>query len=220
MQESTTAGVVEDDFDDFDPHALAMGDEDDRARLKEHYRAEWVGKPVAGVPDSKIQTDEDFDEMWPKIQDHLARMGRAAEAKSNVADVTAPAGTYHLGDPCYAVPDDEWDSLISESDEGFPFGAPVGHLSDGTQIIAFSTAYGDGFFPDNHDNLYPVDAGLIGLVPVTPATEAALAETYETAMAHGVDHQFMARVSFDEPVECTRTGRGLLTFGSYQIDTA
>jgi hypothetical protein len=205
MQESTTAGVVEDDFDDFDPHALAIGDEDDRARLKEYYRAAWVGKP----------NEEDFEKAWPTIQARLARVGQAAEEASNVDDVTAPAGEYFLGDPGYAVkPRKAWMHLLESCNY---FEKPTGQLPDGTQVIAFSTAYGDGFFADNFGNMYPVDAALIGLVPVTEATEAALAETEATVHP---PEQHMTRVRFDEPAPCTRQGRGLLTFGSYQIDTA
>ena len=97
------------------------------------------------------------------------------------------------------------------------FENPTGQLLDGTEVIAFSTAYGDGFFADNFGNHYPVDAALIGLVPVTEATEAALAETEATALR---PEQHMTRVRFDEPALCTRQGRGLLTFGQYQIETA
>jgi hypothetical protein len=212
-REWAEAEADDDEDDDFDPHALAMGDEDDRARLKEHYRAEWVGKPVAGVPGSKIQTDEDFEESWPKIEQMLANMGRSALAKSNVSDVTAPAGEYYLGDPCYAVgPHEDWIQLLETCDY---FAKPVGQLPDGTQVIAFSTAYGDGLFPDNYGNEYPVDAGLIGLVPVTPAAEAALAETEQR-----YGRPIMTRVSFDRPMRCSRQGRGLLRFGLYRIETA
>jgi hypothetical protein len=207
-----------DDVADFDPYALAGGSEADRARLREFYRAAWVGEPDAT---GKIRTDEDFEETWPVIEEHLARMGRAAEAKSNVAEVIAPAGAYFLGDPCYAVPDgimsaDEqagaWEVLLDSTNF---FERPDGQLADGARVIAFSTAYGDGLFWDDEGNQYPVDAGLIGLVGVTDATTAALAETEER---HG--ESVMTRVQFAEPVLCSREGRGVLTFGQYQIETA
>jgi hypothetical protein len=141
-------------------------------------------------------------------------MGRAAEAKSNVDDVTVPAGEYFLGDPSYAIePHEVWMHLLESCNY---FEKPIGQLPDGTEVIAFNTAYGDGYFPDDHGNMYPVDAGLIGLVPVTPATEAALAEQG----GQGYPGPLMTRVSFDEPALCTRTGRGLLTFGPYRVDTA
>jgi hypothetical protein len=189
---------------------------------REYWRELWVGKLAA--KDGHILTDAELDAAWdgwkPFDADaFMRRRNEAAEQASHeTPDVTAPAGEYFLGDPGYAVePHENWMHLLESCNY---FEKPTGQLPDGTEVIAFSTAYGDGFFPDNHGNEYPVDAGLIGLVPVTPATEAALADTEATAQAHGAPHQFMTRVSFAEPVECTRTGLGLLTFGPYQIDTA
>jgi hypothetical protein len=45
--------------------------------------------------------------------------------------VVVPAGTYILGDPCYAIPDDKWDEAIATTD---CFSAPVGYVTvDGTK---------------------------------------------------------------------------------------
>lgn len=83
------------------------------------------------------------------------------------ASVHIPAGRYFLGDPCYAVPDDLWLPLLESCDY---FNAPVGNVA-GFRVVAFSTAYGDGEYLDNEGHRYPVDAGLIGVVPEAFATK-------------------------------------------------
>jgi len=81
-----------------------------------------------------------------------------------IKNVTMPAGKYVLGDPCYCFPQDKhnlWMKLL-ESCEFFQ--EPIGEVS-GAKILGFSTAYGDGGYPGSDGFNYPVDAGLIGLVP-------------------------------------------------------
>lgn len=78
-----------------------------------------------------------------------------------------PAGRYFLGDPCYAVPDELWHDLLASCDY---FNEPVGNVA-GHRVVAFSTAYGDGEYYDNQGRRYPVDAGLIGVVPEALATK-------------------------------------------------
>ena len=84
------------------------------------------------------------------------------------------------------------------------FKGPIGRLLDGTEVIAFPTAYGDGVYADNLGNRCPVDAGVIGLVPV--------------ARAKVKREGLMVKVRFDAPVRCTSEG-GRLTFGPCEIDT-
>lgn len=118
--------------------------------------------------------------------------------------VSVPAGTYWLGDPCYAVPQDLWMSLLNSCDF---FNKPVGTVQgkDGRtyHVLAFGTAYGDGCYTDQQGNDYPVDAGLIGLTPV------GLVESYP----HGTK-----MVEFTEDTLCTCVG-GNMQFGKYKIDT-
>lgn len=87
-----------------------------------------------------------------------------------------PAGTYWVGDPCYCVPDDHWDDLLNVSDFfgcggfGTRNTLPKGVYNfRGVPILAFNTAYGDGVYEDDEGRKYPVDAGLIGAVPVSYA---------------------------------------------------
>lgn len=110
----------------------------------------------------------------------------------------APAGKYWLCDPCYACPDARWDELLKSSDY---FGR-AGHL-DGIAVYAFSTAYGDGEYKGSNGELYPVDAGLIGLTPLALCPEKPFGATL---------------VQFDKPTACEKKG-GVLHFGDIVIDT-
>lgn len=77
----------------------------------------------------------------------------------NTEKFTIPAGTYYVGDPCYAFSHgtDSWDKLLTESD--FFEGKPVLQFKGDQYVGGFSTMYGDGQY-----NGFPVDAGLIGFV--------------------------------------------------------
>ena len=119
-----------------------------------------------------------------------------------VVTVIVPPGKYVLGDPCYVVPGKDWDDLLGSCDY---FNHPVG-LIHGYQILAFSTRWGDGTYCDNRGKKYPVDAGLIGLVP------ADYAEGYNDQASHIVEFQYN--------VKCTRDAEGVLTFGGIEIDTS
>ena len=79
-----------------------------------------------------------------------------------MTNITVPAGTYFLGDPCYAVPDEHWLPLLEASDffKDEDHGEVAGHT-----VYAFGTG-GDGCFEDQDGHEYPVDSGLIGLTPL------------------------------------------------------
>lgn len=81
--------------------------------------------------------------------------------------ITVPAGTYWLGDPCYSVPDDLWLTLLNSCEF---FDLPVGTVN-GHKVYASPTAYGDGEYVGTDGSSYPVDSGLIGLVPEALVTE-------------------------------------------------
>lgn len=77
-----------------------------------------------------------------------------------------PAGKYWLGDPCYPFPNDgpksdEWDKVLAATDF---FENPHCDLGE-VQVWAASTMYGDGTYHDGDGYAYPVDAGLIGIMP-------------------------------------------------------
>lgn len=91
----------------------------------------------------------------------------------NEFEVEVPEGSYFLGDPCYAVRGDDWDVLLNSCDF---FDKPVGEIK-GFKVYASSTAYGDGVYRGQEGHEYPVDAGLIGLVPVEYVEQAKATDT-------------------------------------------
>jgi hypothetical protein len=118
-------------------------------------------------------------------------------------EVLVPAGKYAIGDPCYAVANDDWDGLLKSCNY---FQNPIGYVEDGVQafpVLAFSTKWGDGSYRGTDGKVYDVDAGLIGLVPVEIITDFA-------------DCEF---ITFDKDTLCVNDGTGKLRFGHITIDT-
>jgi hypothetical protein len=124
-------------------------------------------------------------------------------------EVVVPAGIYVIGDPCYAVPDKDWLPLLETCNY---FESPIGYVKDGIQkfaVLAFGTKWGDGCYRGTDDKEYPVDAGLIGLVPV---------EIVEGLADHDGDYDGVI-VKFDKDTLCIDDGSGKLKFGHITIDT-
>jgi hypothetical protein len=115
--------------------------------------------------------------------------------------VEVAAGKYVLGDPCYVVPDLDWQDLLKSCEY---FEQPIGEIH-GHQVLGFSTRWGDGTYADNQHRHYPVDAGLIGLVPIEYAI--------------GIDPELSHVVEFKNSTTCIRTSDGILTFGDIVINT-
>lgn len=109
-------------------------------------------------------------------------------------------GKYFLCDPCYVVPDEDWMELIKTAD----YFSDAECIYKGHQIISFSTAYGDGSYNDQFGNEFPVDSGMIGLVPVEFGVQ-------DPNMIHLI-------VEFTKPTKCFSED-GKLHFGKYIIDT-
>jgi hypothetical protein len=127
--------------------------------------------------------------------------------KISKVEVEVPAGKYILGDPCYAVPDSDWDALLKSCNF---FESPIGYIKDGLQefpVLAFSTRWGDGCYKGTDGNLYPVDAGLIGLVPV------------EVVGMESLRSDLCTVVTFTTAVKCSTDNEGKLRFGPITIDT-
>lgn len=121
--------------------------------------------------------------------------------------VWVPAGTYVLGDPCYAVPDALWVEAGESCDwwEASPI-ATVTAEGKEYKILGFSTAYGDGSYNCRDGIEYPVDAGLIGLVPI------------ELANPQDPHYPLNRLVVFDRETLCTNDD-GVMQFGDIHIDT-
>ena len=128
------------------------------------------------------------------------------------------AGTYYIGDPCYVFADrwgdflDSVQSPLADRFVGLAGIVPDGHLpadsiEDLFRAAVFSTAHGDGFYRSSHGAVYPVDAGMLGAVPVdmpdgSPEPGEVTVET------------------FDEDFVCSADSRtGTIRFGHIVIDT-
>lgn len=116
-------------------------------------------------------------------------------------EYTVPPGRYVLGDPCYTFPADQWLELLVSCDH---FRAGPGKAA-GLEVVAFDTAYGDGTYTGSDDFDYPVDAGLIGLVPF-----------FDNIY---IDSSLVTVLEFIEPTVCSTDGKGRLKFGDVSINT-
>nr|DAR59231.1 MAG TPA: hypothetical protein [Caudoviricetes sp.] len=70
---------------------------------------------------------------------------------------------FYIGDICYVLNDDIYDGIWGK----------IGQYQDGeyatdggNKFVVASTAYGDGCYGDDYGNVYGVDAGVLGLVPL------------------------------------------------------
>lgn len=115
--------------------------------------------------------------------------------------ILAPAGRYYIGDPCYVIKD--WSAACDSTQSG---GKPIGR-ADGKEFVMLGTAYGDGGYPDQHENIYCVDSGTIGAVPLRDDEQLD-----EHTLSLGKVHDF------PEPFICYAEG-GILHFGHITIDT-
>lgn len=84
-----------------------------------------------------------------------------------------PAGEYYVGDLCYVFEDDEWSKFLTDASAQAPEGQhwsaiTVGAFALGNNYIWYhGTAYGDGCYCDQDGHIYGVDAGILGVFPVS-----------------------------------------------------
>lgn len=71
-------------------------------------------------------------------------------------------GTYWIGDLCYVLQADEWDDLMIQTSLAEEAVVEI----RGFKVGYCGTAFGDGVYMDEERNLYPVDSGSIGIVPL------------------------------------------------------
>lgn len=72
-------------------------------------------------------------------------------------------GTYYIGDPCYIF-NQSWSEILKDHNY-FNNESNIFNIK-GYECAVGSTAYGDGSYYDNDGNMYYVDAGLIGILPI------------------------------------------------------
>lgn len=113
------------------------------------------------------------------------------------------AGKYYLGDCCYVLDHKVYDW----NDFCHKFWANGENITiDNKEIVAYDTLYGDGVYASNIGIPFPVDAGLIGIVP---------AEMWKNdAEPFGC---FL--IEFKQDFECKNLGNGTLQFGHVIIET-
>lgn len=119
--------------------------------------------------------------------------------------ITLPAGRYIIGDPCYNVPDENWQDLLDNADYFQDRCVGSYTRADGKvcQVVSFNTKYGDGEYTGG-GMTFGVDAGMIGIMPAddvpTPDSETQL-------------------VMFERDFVCSEHN-GVIQFGHIIIDTA
>lgn len=115
------------------------------------------------------------------------------------------AGTYYIGDPCYVYGDDHKDWLdfldygVWKGDSNVPF------EYKGYTCFAGDTKYGDGVYEGSDGFHYPVDAGMIGAIPVEMADKP-----YRSDLS--------TIVTFEKDFIC-EVSNGVICIGHISIDT-
>lgn len=132
-----------------------------------------------------------------------------AETLTKYKSFVVPAGKYYLCDPCYVISNaDDWVGFLESCSPEDSAGLS-GHyeaLLDGTKVLAFATAHGDGNYYDQHGNSFSVDSGLLGLIPCNYSP------------GYGDIERVGTQIEFTEDTLCF-TRDGILTFGNHIIDT-
>lgn len=122
-----------------------------------------------------------------------------------------PAGEYWVGDPCYCFTDHgDWMALLESADYTSDR-AILEAEAGGLRFVASQTAYGDGRYSDQHGGSYPVDAGLLGVVPVG-MEQAPGADWVYTR------EELMERVRFEKPFRVSYED-GTVRIGHLVIET-
>jgi hypothetical protein len=121
-----------------------------------------------------------------------------------------PAGRYIIGDPCYHIPGDQWPDVIYQAGAFADRTWSNFTTFDGRQgtVVAFQTFEGDGLYKDLVGREFPVDSGLIGIIPFGDIDPREL----DLKSAHVIE--------FTAPFTCRETNEGTLIFGYIEINTA
>lgn len=134
-------------------------------------------------------------------------------------------GKYFIGDPCYVIDDEKWDSFLEKSlyfnlfeDED----AMKNHGNYRSQdeqggifefeeyeYSAFSTAFGDGNYNSNGYGFFPVDSGSLGAIPI---------ELCHLSEEEIINQSLGSIVEFDKPFYCS-SDNGTIIFGNVEIYT-
>jgi len=112
-------------------------------------------------------------------------------------------GKYYIGDPCYVLGKNKevWERLLEETNH---FKNDIQSYK-GYPILIGNTANGDGIFKDNKSEVYGVDSGYIGIIPIV-----AINHKFERLYCHVLTFKedFVAEIE-----------NGLFKFGNRIIKT-
>jgi hypothetical protein len=117
---------------------------------------------------------------------------------------TLKAGKYYVGDPCYIF-DKSWDKIIQDTS---CFTNDIQFI-EGEQVLIGGTAYGDGSYVDNNGFEYGVDAGVIGILPVS---------LFDLDRRYDGEKMLGNIITFDNDFEAT-IENGIFDFGDIHINT-
>ena len=145
----------------------------------------------------------------PKVSKKKAKEQQAVKKEhwtfSSALTFTAPPGTYYIGDLCYALSDELYDGVFRDVG-GYDPG--LYQKKDSTDFfLVDGTAYGDGLYKSTDLKDFAVDAGIIGIVPISLVSESGNGGHFYT---------------FKEPVKCTFGGGKFSFLSEYHeivIDT-
>lgn len=76
-------------------------------------------------------------------------------------EVLVPAGTYYIGDPCYAIGDSP---IYEEAWANTGYSTPAVYRSEQGIVYIDATSYGDGGYSGSDGFEYSVDAGVISVI--------------------------------------------------------
>ncbi len=116
---------------------------------------------------------------------------------SSTSKYTAPAGSYYIGDLCYALGEDVYDKVFGDVG-GYDAGLYTNKNNRFAFFLVANTAWGDGLYRGSDYKEFAVDAGIIGITPLSMATKG-------TEGGHVY--------TFKEPVVC-HFGNGIFRFTS------
>jgi hypothetical protein len=84
---------------------------------------------------------------------------------NDITKFTAPPGKYYIGDLCYVLGDGHYDRIFGKIG-GFSDGLYQKRDSEEFFFVA-ATAWGDGCYIGSDGNQFAVDAGIIGITPIS-----------------------------------------------------
>ena len=111
-------------------------------------------------------------------------------------------GKYYVGDPCLAIPRDQWSNYLHHMRNSKPY--------RGARISAFHTPY-DGTYTTTSGMVITVDSGIIALVPIEATSPEQMQKP--AAMDNVVEFTNTARYDQDERHHCVRVATGLFNDG-------